>query len=394
MEKSKVFIASSGRTLVLAEKLRDRLCEDFCEPTLWSEEGRRETGQTIIEMLEGAAARHDFAVIILAKDDMMTRGERETMRARDNCVFEAGLFISAVGLNRCFLVNSVGKSDLPSDLGGIVSIPFEEPVDLTDRSACAEAIASVAAQLKDAIQKEGPCPYHARVPLLSVDEVFKREGSLTPGQVVVCDTQPWAEIERMAVVRRNMDAGIRYHGFFYSCDDTVEKICQALQMIVLAGGGGGGGGRQAENVNKNHQPSSAVSRVETIKSEKDRILNDLRFLRDESLLRISLMVDSPIYRFRVHNASEETLARFYANYYNKGFALWAEGQDATNLWRTLPKYLEEDTGDRLFVPLKDTAFDDEKRAQLGNTLSRALNKYFPGMVEEIKQICLGSASGE
>ena len=47
MDKSRIFIASSGRTLVLAEKLQDELRGDFCDATLWSEEGRHQTGRTI-----------------------------------------------------------------------------------------------------------------------------------------------------------------------------------------------------------------------------------------------------------------------------------------------------------------------------------------------------------
>ena len=124
MNRSKVFIASSGRLFVLAERLRDELATDFCQATLWSEEDRLQPGSTIIEMLEGAAKQYDFAVIILARDDVLTSGTGEVSKARDNCVFEAGLFMSARGRKRCVLVNSVEQSDLPSDLSGILSIRF------------------------------------------------------------------------------------------------------------------------------------------------------------------------------------------------------------------------------------------------------------------------------
>ena len=41
MAKSSVFIASSGRALTLAEKLKDcLLANDFCEPRVWSEESK------------------------------------------------------------------------------------------------------------------------------------------------------------------------------------------------------------------------------------------------------------------------------------------------------------------------------------------------------------------
>lgn len=240
MDRSKIFIASSGRTLVLAEILRDELDTDFCQATLWSEEGRLQPGSTIIEMLEGTAQQCDFAVIILARDDVLTSGAGEVLKARDNCVFEAGLFMSAIGRKRCFLVNSVEQSDLPSDLGGVISIRFKEPSDLRDRKACTDAIRQAAAQLKNIIQRDGPSPAHTTLPVLSVDEVFRRErpisehGELAGGNVVVCDTQPWAEIRFAVTVRRNMDHGTRYLYFLYYSDDTVEKICQSLQIISWA----------------------------------------------------------------------------------------------------------------------------------------------------------------
>jgi hypothetical protein len=386
MDKSRIFIASSGRTLVLAEKLRDELRTEFCEATLWSEEGRLQPGETIIEMLEGAAEQYDFAAVILAKDDVMTGGKGETLKARDNCVFEAGLFMSAIGRKRCFLVNSVSQRDLPSDLNGIISIPFEEPANLTDRSACAEAIAKVAAQLKDVVQRDGPSPYHARLPLLSVDEVFRLErpssegGDLVDGQVVVLDTQPWADVGRAELVRRNMDNGTSYHYFLSFSDDTVEKICQALQIIVWAAVGGAAGA------------SDFRSRVEVIRNQKDRVLNDLRSLCQSGQLRISMLVDDPTVCYRVHNASNPTLAKFYTKYYERGFVRWTEGQSATTLWRTFPKYLEEDTADRLFLPLKFAIFGVDERQRLETILGRGLGRYFPGMELEVKQICLGPKS--
>jgi hypothetical protein len=382
MDKSKIFIASSRRTLLLAEKLRDELSTEFCEARLWSEEGRRQPGATIIEMLESATEQYDFAAIILAKDDVITGGEGETLKARDNCVFEAGLFMAAIGRRRCFLVNSVRQSDLPSDLNGIISLPFQEPANLEDRRACADAIKIVGTQLKDVIQTEGPCAFHARLPLLSVDEMFRREqplsdgGELEAGQVIVLDTQPWAEVRRAELVRRNMNNGTSYHYFLYFSDDTVDKICLSLQMLAWSGVSEGA-------------DSDFTARIDRIRNTKDRVLNDLGNLCRTGLLRISLMVDSPVFCFRVHNASNPTRAQFYSNFQNKAFALWAKGQEASTLWRTIPKYLEEDTGDRIFLPLKFPVFDDDQRQRLKSVLSRGLRRYFAEIGPEVEKICLG-----
>jgi hypothetical protein len=384
MDKSKIFIASSGRTLVLAEMLRDELSTGFCEATLWSEEGRLQPGSTIIEMLEGVAKQYDFAVIILAKDDVLTSGAGEVLKARDNCVFEAGLFMSAIGRKRCFLVNSVGQTDLPSDLGGIISIRFEEPSNLQDRKSCADAIRKVAAQLKNVIQSDGPSPQHATLPVLSVDEVFRRErcisegGELAGGNVVVCETQPWAEINWAASIRRNMDNGTSYQYFFYFSDDTLDKICQSLQMISWAG------------LTSETGAADFASRLHTIRNQSDRVVSDMLDICRNGSLRVSLVTELQPFYFRVHNASNPTRARYYGRYREEGFVLWAEGLSATTLWSSLPTWLEADAGDRIFLPLKYPAFDNNEKQSLKNGLTRGFSKYFPGIDDKIKTIFLGS----
>jgi hypothetical protein len=174
-----------------------------------------------------------------------------------------------------------------------------------------------------------------------------------------------------------MDNGTSYRYFLSYSDDTVEKICQALQIIVWAGIGGAAGA------------SDFRSRVEVIRTQKDRVLADLRGLCQNGLLRVSLLVDDPVVCFRVHNASDPVRAKFYTKYYEKGFVRWTEGQSATVLWRTLPKFVEDDNADRLFVPMKFPAFGDAQRQRLEMILGRGLSRYFPGMDLEVKQIFLG-----
>jgi Predicted nucleotide-binding protein containing TIR-like domain len=389
MEKSRVFIASSGRTLLLAEILGDELRTEFCEPRLWSKESRRQPSATIIEMLEGATTQCDFAVIVLAKDDVVTGGKGETLKARDNCVFEAGLFMAAIGRRRCFLVNSVRQEDLPTDLSGIISIPFKEPADLEDRAACEEAVTVVASTLKNVMQKEGLFAYHGRLPLLSVEDLFRRErplsdgGDLTEDQVVLVDNQPTVEIPRAEQIRRNIDSGVRYHCCFYFSDNTVEKVCQALQMIVWVA------------MPRVAGSSDWGARVATIKDNRERVLTELQDLCHNRKLRITLLLTEPTSLFRVHNASDPDRARSYLKRVDTErrtvqFVLWAVGQEALRVWHALPRFLEEDRDDRLFIPLKFPPFDDTKKRELDGMLTRSLSRYFPGMELEVKKICLGS----
>lgn len=384
MEKAKVFIASSGRTLTLAEKLRDELQTEFCEGVLWVEESKHQPGATIIEMLENAGEKYDFAVIILARDDVIVRGKDDTLKARDNCVFEAGMFVAYLKRERCFLVNSVEQRDLPSDLGGVISLPFVEPDNLSDRQACAEALRNVSATIKDSIQRLGRVVIHTRVSLLSVDEVFQRErlntdgGDLHEGQIVViCDLQPLGGPELAAQVSRNLDGGISYLYFLSFSDDTIEKICQALQIILL------------EGVDDTGQVANFGARSQIVKTQQDRIKDYLKRICSDHLLRISLLPTPPQFCFRVHNATDQNLARLYMRYRASGFILWSEGESALSLMRDLRDYIPVEERERIFFPLKQFPFSYENKRRFENALDRGLAKYFPGIQDEVKRICLG-----
>jgi hypothetical protein len=384
MEKSRIFIASSGRTLVLAEKLRDELQTDFCEATLWSEEGRRQPGATIIEMLETSAEHYDFAVIILARDDVLIKETGDTLKARDNCVFEAGLFMKSLGRERCFLVNSVDQRDLPSDLGGVISLPFKEPSDLFDRDACAQAIKSVSAAMKDSVQRAGKSARYERLPILSIDDVLFRErpqsdgGDLREGQVVVCDLQPNPGAGPALHVRRNLDRGVSYTYFLHFTDDTLDKIFQGLQMLVA---GGSDASAKAPDFS---------SRLGTIDREKERVLDDLRMICRARSLIISFLPDAPQFCFRCHNASDSERARLYLRFRATGFMPWLEGAAATSLWKSIPNFISMDEEERIFVPMKHLTFEGEAKRRFENSLKRGLNRYFPGMQDEVRRLCIGT----
>ena len=79
--------------------------------------------------------------------------------------------MAALGRERCFLVNSVEQRDLPSDLGGIISLPFKEPANPSNRHECALAVRSVSSALEDSVQRAGRMRHRE----LSADELSERE---------------------------------------------------------------------------------------------------------------------------------------------------------------------------------------------------------------------------
>jgi len=84
-------------------------------------------GKTIIEKFE-SHADVDFAIILLSPDDVGSSKENEielNPRARQNVIFEHGYFIGSLGRNRVVALYH-GNIELPSDLQGVLYIPFDK----------------------------------------------------------------------------------------------------------------------------------------------------------------------------------------------------------------------------------------------------------------------------
>lgn len=98
------------------------------EPIILHEQANE--GLTLIEKLE----KHSdvgYAFVILTPDDIgakVNHNDELAPRARQNVVFEFGLFVGKLGRNRvCCLYK--GNVELPSDLHGLVYVPFSSSVN-------------------------------------------------------------------------------------------------------------------------------------------------------------------------------------------------------------------------------------------------------------------------
>lgn len=87
-------------------------------------------GNFVLDGLSAQASKYDFAIMLLAADDFVEiRGDR-LIAARDNTVFEAGIFMAHLGRERTFiLVPNLSNMRLPTDFAGLTTISY--PADLT-----------------------------------------------------------------------------------------------------------------------------------------------------------------------------------------------------------------------------------------------------------------------
>lgn len=118
-----MFIGSSVEGLAVAEHVQ-LLLERDCEAEIWSQ-GVFGLSQGTLDSLLLAVGRFDFAVLVLTADDLTVRRGTEHRTARDNVIFELGLFIGALGRERTYMLyDRTAPPQLPSDLNGITAADY------------------------------------------------------------------------------------------------------------------------------------------------------------------------------------------------------------------------------------------------------------------------------
>jgi predicted nucleotide-binding protein len=121
-EKPRVFIGCSVEGLQVA-KVIQLLLHHNAKPVIWSQ-GVFGLSSGTLETLVSESKSYQFAILVLSADDILVKRGETTMAARDNVLFELGLFMGALGPEHTFIVCSRGLA-LPSDLGGITPVYYE-----------------------------------------------------------------------------------------------------------------------------------------------------------------------------------------------------------------------------------------------------------------------------
>jgi hypothetical protein len=151
MDKPRVFLGSSGKQERLLQALTRGL-GDIAVVEPWTTVFN--PGTTTLGRLMELSREVDFAVFVFAEDDWTTTAPRVPdtggpgqASPRDNVVFEAGLFGSALGLRRTFILHS-RAAKLPTDLLGLTLVRYD------DATTPAE-VRAINQKLRKAIEDEG-----------------------------------------------------------------------------------------------------------------------------------------------------------------------------------------------------------------------------------------------
>ena len=149
--KPSIFIGSSTENLQVAFAVQSNL-QDDADVTVWRQ-GIFELSKTTLESLLGALGTSDFAVFVFAPDDVTRIRGTEKQTARDNIVFELGLFIGRAGRERAFILLPRGIPDfhLPTDLAGITTGTYDP-----HRSNLEAALGPCCNDIRKALRRLGP----------------------------------------------------------------------------------------------------------------------------------------------------------------------------------------------------------------------------------------------
>ncbi len=392
-----IFIASSDSAKALAVALKQHL-NDFCEITLWFDEKEKTTGTTITERLQKRAKKSDFAVVILTEDDFLYRNGDQKRTGlwvpRDNCVFEAGFFTGALGVDfrRCFLVCDVSCKDaLPTDLQEREHIDFKKPANLEDAHACHEAMKDVAKRIRSEVTQKGLFADRPIVPLVTKDILMELEqtgtgGNLTPGSVVVNSTQPLEKDYPFAVrVMENMRANIEYLYFFHGnkMGGGTGSIVEMVQVLSLA-----------DLIAPDDIPTTLSGWVEIRLREMKKKLTDVVKRLDiiSTQLRIYFLQNEVPIEFCVHNAWSHQDAKCYLRYSKEAFIEWhkREPRRAMAVAEELLDQRHHIREDGIFRSTKKFDLYAAENQRLRESLSSQIRRHFvEELHEKVMETCFG-----
>lgn len=152
MKLKKVFLGYANEAKWCAEAVLHGLSyESDLQVDSWNTEPWKSMSLNAA-VLEDKLSKFDYATFLLMGDDRLRRRQKEGFCPRDNVIFEAGLFIGRLGLDRVFLL-AERRADLllPSDWNGLNPIPFDRPGDDT-LGAWKRAVTPAIIQLKNEIR--------------------------------------------------------------------------------------------------------------------------------------------------------------------------------------------------------------------------------------------------
>ena len=124
-KKAQIFIGSSTEGLDVARKIQKELSSEY-DTNIWDQGLFDKLGLSFLETLEKIADVYDYGIFIFTPDDKIeSRGQAGTI-ARDNVIFELGMFVGRLSRKKAFLIYPKNIAiHILSDFAGITTGQYD-----------------------------------------------------------------------------------------------------------------------------------------------------------------------------------------------------------------------------------------------------------------------------
>ena len=120
--RPRIFIGSSAEGLSVAERVKNFFSASY-DCFLWTDDIFK-NNESFLDTLLKSASLFDFAFLIFSADDMELVRDDVFDAPRDNVLFEYGLFLGRVGVDRAYII-AEKDIKIPTDMLGITYTRYE-----------------------------------------------------------------------------------------------------------------------------------------------------------------------------------------------------------------------------------------------------------------------------
>src|SRR6516165_9226449 len=181
--KPQVFVGSSSEGLNVAYALQNNL-DEAADITVWTQNVFRPS-EFILESLLKQLHLADFGVFVFCADDLVRMRGVDSTGARDNVIFEFGLFVGHLGRENSVIVAPKNDSPrLPSDLLGVSVLKYQSDREDGNLDAALSPASSKIRTLLESVQlKSLSLPRELKLPMLERRDLVTAFPHISPSEL-------------------------------------------------------------------------------------------------------------------------------------------------------------------------------------------------------------------
>lgn len=185
MSKPRLFIASSTESIHIVEAITIKLSTS-CDVSQW--DNAFDPSSFTFPTLVKKANEVNFAIFVFHPDDEIIIRENTYSIVRDNVLFELGLFVGTLGIDKCFIIcpDSMDQKTLriPTDLSGITYCTYDpkrivsEPLDAVS-PACGRIRININGYIQEQQQIDQPQSTPMNIPIEHIRHLESQVWNMT-----------------------------------------------------------------------------------------------------------------------------------------------------------------------------------------------------------------------